>query len=346
MGIKDAIIKVVEGLYLSEAEASDAMREIVEGIATPAQIGAFVTALRIRGETAEEIAGLARVMREYATRVRIEGETVDLVGTGGDGAHTFNISTISSFVVAAGGGRVAKHGNRGITSACGSADILEALGIAIDLRPEGVARCVEQVGFGFMFAPAYHPAMRHAAGPRREIGIRTAFNILGPISNPAWATSYLAGVAVRPLAPRVAEVFRLLGVRRALVVHGLDGVDELSISAPTEVHEVSPEGVRSYQLCPEDVGLRTAETGAVRGGTAEANLRLAESALAGEDGAARDVILLNGGAGLYVAGLAGSIREGVELARELISSGTARQKVEEVRQASQAARRQQDAAVR
>jgi anthranilate phosphoribosyltransferase len=341
MSIKDAIVRAVDGQNLSEAEAAAAMHEIVEGEATPAQIGAFATALRMKGETAEEIAGLARIMRDYATRVPIDGDAVDLVGTGGDGAHTFNISTISSFVVAAAGGRVAKHGNRGITSGCGSADILEALGIAIDLPPQAVARCVDEVGFGFMFAPAYHPAMKHAAAPRREIGIRTAFNILGPITNPAWASSLLTGVAVGPLAPKVAKVLQLMGVRHAMVVHGLDGMDELSISAPSQVYEVTADGVRDYVLTPEQFGLERAEPHAVRGGTVDANLGLAQAALAGQPGAPHDVILLNAGAGLYVAGLAQSISDGIALARQLTTSGKVQAKVERIRQVSQQARQQQ-----
>ena len=335
MGIREAIVKVVEGVGLSEAEAAAAMGEIVEGAATPAQIGAFATALRMKGETAEEIAGLARVMRDYATRVPLNGDVFDLVGTGGDGARTFNISTISALVVAAAGGRVAKHGNRGMTSSCGSADILEALGIAIDLPPDGVARSVEETGFGFMFAPAYHPAMRHAVAPRREIGIRTVFNILGPLTNPAWASRTLTGVAVGSLAPTVAEVLKRLGVRHALVVHGSDGVDEISISAPTHVYEVSGGEIRSYEIRPEDFGLSRAEAGAVRGGTVPANLELAEAALSGQPGPARDVVLLNAGAGLYTCGLASGIADGIRLARETIESGRARAKIDEVRRVSQ-----------
>src|SRR5919199_4086954 len=237
MSVKDALLKLVLGENLTRDEARAAMRSLVEGEATPSQIAAFAIALRMKGETAEEIAGLAEVMREAATRVDAGPDVVDVVGTGGDGAGTFNISTISALVVASAGGRVAKHGNRSITSACGAADFLEAVGIAIDLPPEGVARCVAETGFGFMFAPQYHPAMRHAIVPRREIGVRTVFNILGPLTNPAGARRQLTGVAVADLGEKLASVLAMLGAEHALVVHGQDGLDEISISAPTQVHE-------------------------------------------------------------------------------------------------------------
>jgi anthranilate phosphoribosyltransferase len=341
MSIRHAIIRVVEGFDLSEAEAQDAMREVVEGDATPAQIGALIVGLRMKGETAIEIAGLVKVMRDYATRVDAGPDVVDLVGTGGDGSHSFNISTISALVVAAAGGQVAKHGNRGVTSACGSADILEALGVAIDLGPELVARSVRQAGFGFMFAPLYHPAMRHAVGPRREIGVRTVFNLLGPLTNPARASRQLTGVAVPTMVERIAEVMALLGTRRALVVHGNDGLDEISISAPTTAFLVDQGEVRSMDLAPEDFGLERAPHEAVRGGTVDENLRIARSVLAGERSAARDVVMLNAGAGLFVAGLADDLAGGVRLAGELLDSGDVRTRLEQVRQVSSELRREQ-----
>ena len=330
MAIKEMIVKVVEGRSLRETEAAAAMLDIVEGLATPAQIAALVVGLRMKGETAEEVAGLARVMRRYATRVEIDGDVVDVVGTGGDGARTFNISTVSALIVAAGGARVAKHGNRGVTSACGSADILEALGVAIDLPPEAVVQCVEETGFGFMFAPLYHPAMRHAVGPRREIGVRTVFNLLGPLTNPAGAAMQVTGVAVGALAGTVAEVLRLLGSKRALVVHGADGVDELSIAEPTDVYDVADGHMRQYRVTPEEVGLGRAPTDAVRGGTVDANLRFAHSVLAGEVGPARDVVLLNAAAGLVAAGLVDDLPDGVRQAADVVDSGKARAKLDQV----------------
>ena len=334
MAIKEMIVKVVEGRSLRETEAAAAMLDIVEGLATPSQIAAFVTALRMKGETAEEIAGLARIMRRYALRVEAGSDAIDIVGTGGDGGNTFNISTISAIVTAAAGGKVAKHGNRGVTSKCGAADILEALGIAFDLPPDAVGECIRQTGFGFMFAPIYHPAMRHAVVPRREIGVRTAFNLLGPITNPAGVTSQVTGVAVGPVAPIIAEVLRLLGSRRALVVHGSDGLDELSISAPTRVYDVADGTVRDYEVTPESVGLRTAPAREYQGGTVEANLRHAQAVLAGEHGAPRDAVLLNAAAGMVVAGLASDLRGGVERAAEAIDSGAARAKLDQVREVS------------
>jgi anthranilate phosphoribosyltransferase len=289
----------------------------------------------MKGETPEEIAGLAEVMRDAATRVHAGDDVVDVVGTGGDGAGTFNISTLSALVVASAGGRVAKHGNRSITSACGAADFLEAVGIAIDLPPEGVARCVSESGFGFMFAPQYHPAMRHAIVPRREIGVRTVFNILGPITNPAGARRQLTGVAVPNLGHTLATVLDLMGARHAMVVHGQDGLDEISVCAPTSVHEARAGEVRSYVIEPEQFGLQRWSTDAVRGGTVQANVHMAEAVLEGERGPSRDVVLLNAGAALYVAGLAGSIADGIGRVGEELDSGRARAKLAEVIATSQ-----------
>jgi anthranilate phosphoribosyltransferase len=335
MSVRDALAKLVGGQHLTRAEAQTAMRCIVEGEATPSQIAGFAIALRMKGETPDEIAGLAEVMRDAAMRVDAGSDIVDVVGTGGDGAGTFNISTISALVVASAGGRVAKHGNRSVTSACGAADFLEGIGIAIDLNPDGVARCVQETGFGFMFAPLYHPAMRHAIVPRRDIGVRTIFNILGPITNPAGARRQLTGVAVPGLGQTLARVLDLLGAVHALVVHGEDGLDEISVSAPTQVHEARDGQVVSYTIAPEHYGLPRSSPDAVRGGAVDVNVRMAYAVLDGERGPARDVILLNAGASVYMAGLAESIQAGIARAADELDSGRARAKVAQVAAASQ-----------
>jgi anthranilate phosphoribosyltransferase len=343
VALRELIVKVVEGRSLDEAEAAAAMLDIVEGLATPAQIAAFVIGLRMKGETADEIAGLARIMRRYALPVEAGSDAVDIVGTG-DGGMSFNISTVSALVTAAAGGTVAKHGNRGVTSRCGAADILEAFGVAFDLPPEAVAACVRETGFGFMFAPIYHPAMRHAGGARREIGVRTVFNLLGPITNPAGVACQVVGLSVGSVAPIIADVLRRLGSRRALVVHGTDGLDELSIASPTAVYEVNHGAVRAYEVTPEAVGLERAPLASIQGGTVEANLRMARAVLAGELGAPRDAVLLNAAAGLVVAGLADDLRAGVQLAAETIDSGAARAKLNEVRVVSTSLRTAVEAA--
>jgi anthranilate phosphoribosyltransferase len=335
MSVRDALGKLVLGENLTRDEARAAMRSLVDGEATPSQIAAFAIALRMKGETPEEIAGLAEVMRGAATRVEAGENIVDVVGTGGDGAGTFNISTLSALVVASAGGRVAKHGNRSITSACGAADFLEAIGIAIDLPPQAVAQCVDETGFGFMFAPQYHPAMRHAIVPRREIGVRTVFNILGPITNPAGTRRQLTGVAVSGLGETMARVLDLMGAQHALVVHGQDGLDEISVCAPTQVHEVRSGKLRAYVIEPEQFGLERRSVDAVRGGTVDANVRMSQAVLDGARGPSRDVVLLNAGAALYVAGLAESIADGIGRAAEELDSGRVRSKVAEVIAASQ-----------
>lgn len=334
MSIREALAKLVQGESLTRAEAEDAMRALVEGEATPAQIAGFAIALRMKGETAEEIAGLAEVMRAAATRVEA-GEVVDVVGTGGDGAGTFNISTLSALLVSSAGARVAKHGNRSITSACGAADYLEAVGVAIDLPPQAVAQCVNETGFGFMFAPLYHPAMRHAIVPRREIGVRTVFNILGPLTNPAGARRQLTGVAVAGLGETLAQVLALLGAQHAMIVHSQDGLDEISACAPTNVYETRDGQLRSYELTPEQFGLARANTAEVRGGTVEANVALATRVIEGRSGPPRDVVLLNAGAALYVAGIADTIGDGVRRAADEIDSGRLRAKVAQVAAVSQ-----------
>jgi anthranilate phosphoribosyltransferase len=335
VSVREALGKLVQGHHLTRAEAEAAMRTLVEGEATPSQIAGFVIALRMKGETPEEIAGLASVMRQAATQVDAGPDVMDVVGTGGDGAGTFNISTLSALIVASAGGKVAKHGNRSITSQCGAADFLEGIGVAIDLNPEGVARCVAESGFGFMFAPNYHPAMRHATIPRRDIGVRTVFNILGPLTNPANARRQLTGVAVGNLGQTLARVLDLMGSEHAMVVHGQDGLDEISVCAPTEIHEAHHGQLTSYVIEPEQFGLTRWSSDAVRGGTVEANIRLANVVLDGEAGPAREVTLLNAGAALYVAGLAASIADGIALAAEEIDSGRARQRLEQVARVSQ-----------
>jgi anthranilate phosphoribosyltransferase len=322
--IREAIEALVtRGRHLTEDEAAAAMADIMNGEATPAQIGAFLTALRLKGETADEITGMARVMRAKALKVPIEGPVIDTCGTGGDGSGSFNVSTAAAFVAAGAGVRVAKHGNRAMSSHSGSADVLEALGARIDLTPEQVAACIREAGIGFMFAQTFHPAMKYAAGPRREIGIRTAFNILGPLTNPAGATAQLLGVPLAPLAELLAPVLSRLGVRRALVVSGDDGLDELSISAPTCVVEVRGEEVRRYRIAPQDLGLEPAPRAAVRGGSPAENAEAMRRVFTGQEGPLRDFVLLNAAAALVVGGVAPDLAGGVQCAREVIDSGAA-----------------------
>ncbi|HEX6349048.1 MAG TPA: anthranilate phosphoribosyltransferase [Candidatus Dormibacteraeota bacterium] len=319
----EQISKLVRGESLSEAEAAAAMETIMSGDATPAQIAGFVVALRIKGETADELTGLARAARANATPIDAGDGLLDTCGTGGDGTGTFNISTLAGIVAAAAGGRVAKHGNRAASSVCGSADVLEALGVRIDLGPEGVARCIREAGIGFLFAPVFHPSFRYATGPRRELGVRTVFNILGPLCNPAGASRQALGVADGALAATMAEVLARLGVERALVFHGQDGMDELSTTGPSRVIEVSDGGRREYALDPVELGLARASAVEVRGGDAPRNAAIAADVLAGAPGPRRDIVLLNAAAALRVAGLAGDWRDGLALAAETIDSGKA-----------------------
>jgi anthranilate phosphoribosyltransferase len=326
--IREAIAALVDGRSLTEAEAAAVMEEIMSGEATPAQFGAFVTALRLKGETVDEIAGMARVMREKARRVYVEGVLLDTCGTGGDARGTFNVSTAAAFVAAGAGARVAKHGNRAMTSRCGSADVLEALGARIDLSPEQVKACLEDTGVGFMFAPSFHPAMKFAAGPRREIGVRTVFNILGPLTNPAGAACQVLGVADPSLAETMAQVLARLGSRRALVVHGRDGLDEMSISGPTLVCELAGGRVRRYEVTPQEVGLGLAEAASVAGGTPEENAAALRKVLAGRPGPQRDIVLLNAAAGLVALERAAALAEGVAQAAEAVDSGAAGERLE------------------
>jgi anthranilate phosphoribosyltransferase len=326
--IRDAIVKLAAGHALSQAEASAAMEEIMSGEATAAQIASFVTALRFKGESVDEIAGLARVMRMRAVNVSTPHTVVDTCGTGGDSSGTINVSTIAAFVAAGAGARVAKHGNRAMSSQAGSADVLEALGVRLEVGPEGVARCIDEIGIGFMFAQAFHPAMRHAAAPRREIGIRTVFNILGPLTNPARARHQVVGVGDGALLQRMAGALSALGSRHALVVHGGDGLDEITLSGPTKVAEVADGQVREYEIAPEDVGLDRVPVRALAGGSPEENARAARRVLSGEQGPHRDVVVLNAAAALVAADLAPDLKTGVERAIEAIDTGAAQKKLE------------------
>jgi len=328
--IREAIDAIVnQGRSLSEEEAAGVMEEIMSGEATPAQLAAFLIALRLKGETVEEIAGMARVMRAKALRVPFEGASLlDTCGTGGDGMGTFNVSTAAAFVAAGAGTIVAKHGNRAMTSQCGSADVLEALGARIDLPPEGVAHCLREVGVGFMFAPAFHPAMRFAAGPRREIGVRSVFNILGPLTNPAGAKAQVLGVADAAIGEKMTQVLGRLGCRHALVVHGEDGLDEMTLGGPSLVYELKEGDIRSYRVTPEEVGLRPASGQAVKGGSPEENAAAIRAVFGGKPGPLRDIVLLNSAAALVAADKVASLGEGVSLAAQAIDSGAAGEKLD------------------
>jgi len=331
MDIQAAIGKAVAGENLSGAEMTAAMSAIMRGEATPAQIAGFLVALRMKGETVIEIAAAAGVMRALAAGVEIAHEhLVDIVGTGGDGSHTFNISTAAAFVVAAAGGRVAKHNNRSVSSRSGSADVLEAAGVRVDLTPAQVAQCVEQVGVGFMFAPAHHSAMRHVAVPRRELGIRTLFNLLGPLSNPAGVVNLVIGVHSDERVRQIAEVMQKLGGRHVLVVHSADGLDEISVAAPTRVAELDSGKIKEYEITPEQFGVPRGDLAALRVRDARDSLRLVHAALGDEPGPARDIVLLNAGAALYAAGIARDLKSGVETARGAIAGGKARRKLEDL----------------
>lgn len=300
------------------------MRTVMTGQATPAQIGALLVALRMKGETPDEIVAAARVMRELATRVPVPTDgLVDTCGTGGDASGTFNVSTASALVAAAAGARVAKHGNRSVSSRSGSADVLEALGVRLGIAPDGVATCIERIGVGFLFAPAHHGAMRHAIGPRRELGVRTMFNVLGPLTNPAGAPNQVLGVFSEQWLRPLAEALQMLGSRHVLVVHAEDGLDEISIAAPTRVAELRDATIREYTLAPGDLGLQSAPLDSIRVDGVEASAAMIRSVLAGDPGAARDIVLMNAGAALYVGGYAESHLQGVARAAQAIDSGAA-----------------------
>jgi len=330
--IKEAIGSLVSGNSLTMEEASSVMEEIMDGSATQAQLGAFLVALKLKGETADEVAGLASVMRARSSRVSLTGPVIDIVGTGGDGSNTFNISTTAAFVMAGAGLKVAKHGNRAMSSRCGSADVLEALGVKIELKPEQVQQCVEKVGIGFMFAQAFHPAMKYAAAPRREIGISTVFNILGPLTNPAGAEYHVLGVPSEELGDKMAAALCRMGTKRALVVHGLNGIDELSISGYSVLWEINDGRVTSARrrIRPEDTGLNSAADSSVLGGTPKQNAEILRAVLNGERSARRDVVLLNAAAGIYIGGMSGSLAEAVTTAAAVVDSGRASGKLDQL----------------
>lgn len=332
MDIQQAIANLVEATDLSRSEMAEVMRHVMSGGATDAQIGALLVALRVKGETTAEIAGAAEVMRQLATPVEVDcPHLVDLVGTGGDGANLFNVSTASSFVVAAAGAHVAKHGNRGVSSSSGSSDVLEALGMPLDLDPLQVARAIEEVGVGFMFAPAHHSAMRHAIGPRRELGLRTVFNVLGPLTNPAGVKRQVIGVFSPLLCEPLAQVSRQLGSEHVMVVHSDDGLDEISIAAGTRVAEFRDGSVESYHITPEEFGLPRQSLDGLSVADANASATLIRNALAGNTDEASckaaAMIALNAGATIYVAGVASTIADGVAMAEDLLASGQAAEKL-------------------
>lgn len=335
MDIKDAISHIVDREDLSRADMEAAMRQIMTGNATPTQIGGFLAGLRAKGETVDEITAAAKVMRELALSVKVTSDNlVDTCGTGGDGKSLFNVSTASAFVAAAAGARVAKHGNRAMSSCSGSADVLEALGIKLDLPPERIADCIDRIGLGFMFAPAHHAAARYAAGPRKELGTRTLFNLLGPLTNPANAPNQLLGVFAQRWLEPLAKVLRALGSEHVLVVHSRDGLDEISTGAPTWVAELQGGQVRSYTVQPEDFGITRQSIDGLRATSVAQSLELIRTALSGRPGPAGDMVALNAGAAIYAAGISETLVSGVAKARETLVSGAAMHKLEQLVEAT------------
>jgi anthranilate phosphoribosyltransferase len=330
MDIKQAIARVIDRHDLEPDDMTAVMRQIMTGGATPAQIGGFLVGLRMKGESVAEIAAAAGVMRELAAGVDIGGldHAVDIVGTGGDASGTFNVSTASMFVAAAAGCHVAKHGNRSVSSKSGSADALETAGLRLDLSPEQVARCVREVGVGFMFAPGHHSAMKHAIGPRKEMAVRTVFNVLGPLTNPAGVPNQLLGVFTDELLEPMAEVLRRLGSRHVMVVHSRDGLDEISIGDKTEVAELRDGQVRRFAIQPEDFGIQRHALDSIRVDGPEASVKTIINVLDNQPGPARDIVVLNAGAAIYVAGLADSLRAGIDKADQAIASGEARSRLD------------------
>jgi len=330
MDIQEAIGLVIERRSLSSEEMTEVMQSIMTGGATPSQIGGFLIGLRMKGETVTEIASAASVMRKLAAGVNINGldHAVDIVGTGGDASGTFNISTASMFVAAAAGCHVAKHGNRSVSSKSGSADVLEAAGIRLDLSPAQVERCVREVGVGFMFAPGHHSAMKHAIGPRREMGVRTIFNVLGPLTNPAGVPNQLIGVFSEELLEPLANVMQKLGSRHVLVVHSRDGMDEISIGDKTEIAELKDGRVRRYSIQPEDFGMKRTPIATIQAADAQESLSIIRSVLEDVAGPARNIVALNAGAAIYAAGLETSLAKGVQRADRTISSGEARNRLD------------------
>ena len=341
--IKESISKVVRGDDLTEREMENTMDEIMTGTATPAQIGALITSLRLKGETVDEITGAARAMRARAVKIctnnhlvnidrdeiNIEEETIlDTCGTGGDGTKTFNVSTTTAFVAAGGGVKVAKHGNRAVSSRCGSADVLENLGLKLDVTSTDVERCIQEVGIGFLYAPLFHGAMKYAAGPRQEIGIRTIFNLLAPLTNPAGASAQVLGVYELGLTERIAHVLKRLGTREAFVVCGNGTFDEISICGPTRISHLKDGEVKTFEMTPEEYGFKRAVTEEIRGGNAQENARIVRKILDGEKGPKRDMVLLNAAAAFVVVGLDSNIKEGIIRARDALDSGRAREKLD------------------
>ncbi|AJF07210.1 anthranilate phosphoribosyltransferase [Geoalkalibacter subterraneus] len=340
--IKQAIAQVVEGNDLPEAQMLEVMDQIMGGEATPAQIGSFITAMRMKGETVEEIAGAAKVMRAHATPIRVGGvldldrdeinidrETIlDTCGTGGSGTKTFNVSTTVAFIVAACGVKVAKHGNRSVSSACGSADVLEHLGVNLEVSPSVVENCIDELGIGFLYAPALHGAMKYAIGPRKEIGIRTIFNILGPLTNPAGANRQVLGVYRPSLVTPMAQVLSRLGCRRGFVVHGCDGMDEVTLTGPTYIAEINGGKVNAYDVAPEDFGLKRCKLDELRGGDAACNAEIVRGILKGDKGPRRDIVILNAAFSLCAAEIADDIPQGLKMAAEAVDSGRALERLE------------------
>ena len=343
--IRKAIARVVEREDLPESEMIEVMDQIMSGGATPAQIASFITALRMKGETVDEITGAARVMRDRALPIRVgksvlgidrddinlDRETIlDTCGTGGSGTNSFNISTTVAFVVSACGVKVAKHGNRAVSSSCGSADVLEALGVNLDVTPETVERCISEIGIGFLFAPALHGAMKHAIGPRREIGIRTIFNILGPLTNPAGADHQVLGVYREDPVEKLAQVLKKLGCRRGFVVHGSDGMDEITLTGESSIAEITPEGVKLSRITPEQFGLARAPLSELHGGDAQGNAVIVKDILSGKEGAKRRIVLLNAAYALVATGKAADVPDGIRIAAETIDSGRAMKQLEKL----------------
>jgi anthranilate phosphoribosyltransferase len=338
MNIREAIDKLVNRDNLSEAATVDVMNQIMTGEATPLQVASFLTALRMKGETVEEITGAARVMRAKAHRVQVGSKNVlDTCGTGGDQKGTFNISTTSAFVVAGAGIDVAKHGNRSVSSQSGSADVLAALGVKVDAPKDRVEVCIQKIGIGFLFAPLLHEAMKYAVQPRRDIGIRTIFNLLGPLTNPAMARFQIIGLYSGELVAMIAHVLNNLGSQRAMVVHGLDGLDEISLCGPTKVAELRDGQINEYEIRPESLGLKTCRLEDLHGGSAEESALIVRGILEGQTGPARDVVLLNSGAALYVGGKAETLAHGMRLAAESIDSGAAKRKLQQLAEMTNAA---------
>jgi anthranilate phosphoribosyltransferase len=327
--IQEAITKIIEGESLSIDESAFVMNEIMNGETTSAQIASFITALRMKGESIEEIVGMATTMRQHSIKINVTGTLIDTCGTGGDDSNTFNISTASSIVVATAGLKIAKHGNRSISSICGSADVLEACGVKIDMSPDQVTASIEKIGIGFMFAPVFHPAMKHAGPPRREIGIRTIFNLLGPLTNPANAQVQILGIARKGLGPLMAEALKRLKTHKSFIVHGEDGIDEFTLSGETHIWEISNGTVKEHSIFPEDVGLQRSELSNLQGGSIQENKKILEAVLDGTAGPFQDSIAFNAGAAIYLAEKAKTFKDGVNQAKEILDSGDARKKLSE-----------------